>query len=257
MKQTEQYKNFAELYDLFMDDVDYGKWTDYVFDLTGRPASIAECGCGTGEITIRLRKKGCSIIGMDKSPEMLETASRKARNAGLRIPFICQDMCEMKLHKPVDAVISCCDCVNYLTDEESVRKFFKAAYDSLKPSGILAFDISSEYKLRNILSENTFADSREEAAYIWKNSYREDSKLIEMDVEFFRYIHENSQDDLPLFVRFDEFHVQRAHSENEILLWLNEAGFDNVKVYEAFTHSPSDKNTQRLQFAACKGKKHE
>lgn len=257
MKQPEQYKNFAELYDLFMDDVDYDAWAEYVYDLTGRPSSIAECGCGTGEITLRLKKKGCSIIGMDKSPEMLETASKKARDAGLRIPFVCQDMCALKLHRPVDAVISCCDCVNYLTDEKSVREFFKSAYDALKPSGILAFDISSEYKLKNILGSNIFADSREEAAYIWKNSYCETSGLIEMEIEFFRYIQEHSDSGLPLFVRFDEFHIQRAHSESEIFTWLNEAGFENVKVYEAFTHSPAGKNTQRLQFTACKGKEHE
>ena len=61
---------------------------------------IVDCACGTGAITIRLARKGFSMIGVDISPEMLEQAASKARKAGLRIPFVCQDMARLQLHRP-------------------------------------------------------------------------------------------------------------------------------------------------------------
>lgn len=254
MKTPVQYKAFAELYDLFMDDVDYGAWAEYVYTLAGKPLTAAECGCGTGEISVRLKKRGCEITGIDNSCEMLEAASEKARNAGLRIPFIRQDMRSFKLHRPVDAVIACCDCVNYLTDEKSVHSFFHAAYEALKPAGSLAFDISSEYKFKNILGNNVFADSREDAAYIWKNSYSEDMRLSETEIEFFKREPGFSKRGTALFSRFDELHIQRAHSADEIKLWLSEAGFDTIRTYEAFAYIPPGEKTERIQFAALKGK---
>lgn len=251
-----QYGRFAALYDEFMDGVNYGQWARYLLLLmdrfgqergTGRPKTVFECGCGTGSVTIPLRKAGLDITASDISDEMLAVAAEKARNAGQFIPFVRMDMRTFSLHRPVDAVIACCDCVNYLTSEEDVLAFFKAANAALKPGGALYFDVSSEYKLSEVLGGNCFSDSREDKAYFWRNNYDPSSRLIEMELDFFA-----KRGSGGLYERFREKHIQRAHREDELRAWLDEAGFGDVRTFSAFTEKPASDTAERIQFCAFK-----
>lgn len=237
---------------MFMDDVDYGRWADYLASFIDKQGCrIAECGCGTGEITARFKKRGFEITGLDISRDMLEAASVKARSMGLRIPFICMDMRELELHKPVQYVIAACDCVNYLVSRSAVEAFFRKAYGAIAPGGSLLFDVSSDYKLKNINGNNVFFDSRKDAAYVWNNNYDDETKLIEMDIEFFVLAPE-SHDGRRLYERFTEKHIQRAHSENELRTWLTEVGFSRIEVFNAFTRDSANDECERLQFVAYK-----
>lgn len=249
---SEQYKGFARVYDMLMNDVDYDMWADYIMSLLKdglsqaiSPVRAIDCACGTGAVTIRLKKAGLDITGMDISREMLEIASENARSAGLKIPFVCMDMQKMTVHRPHDAVISACDGVNYLTSRDEVLSFFVHAYQSLKSGGMLLFDISSRYKLESILGCNTFAEDGEKCAYIWKNMYDEKSKLIEMNLSFFE--RENKS-----YRRFTEQHIQRAHSEKELFELLENAGFEDIRAYDAFTKNAPTPQSERIQFTAIK-----
>lgn len=139
----EAYGGFAALYDPLMQDVDYDGWAGYLASFLPPGGMIADCACGTGAITIRLARKGFSMIGVDISPEMLEQAASKARKAGLRIPFVCQDMARLQLHRPCQGIVCACDGVNYLDNLEDVEAFFSAAHRGLCPGGWLLFDVSS------------------------------------------------------------------------------------------------------------------
>lgn len=244
------YDRFAALYDPLMRDVNYDDWADYLLSFLNdrwgkKPFVIAECACGTGEITLRLARAGHKMTGLDISTEMLSVAGEKARRAGMKIPFVQQDMRKLALHRQVDAVIAACDGVNYLTSREHAKQFFKAAFTALKPGGMLLFDVSSRYKLSEILAGNTFGEDDGERAYFWRNAYDEDNKLLEMQLTFFAREGE-------LYRRFTETHIQRAHSEMELIHALESAGFMEHEVYCAFTREPPKRDCERLQFVAYK-----
>ena len=65
------YGSFAMVYDLFMDNVDYDGWSDYLRKLLRRygveDGLILELGCGTGSMTERLAEAGFDMIGVDCS----------------------------------------------------------------------------------------------------------------------------------------------------------------------------------------------
>ena len=238
------YERFAKLYDALMRDVDYDAWAAYINGFLPPMSIVAECACGTAEITLRLCAAGHSMTGIDISREMLEIAAEKARLRAMSIPFVCMDMRHFCLHKPVDAVVCACDGVNYLNSRAAVDSFFAAASKALKTNGLLLFDVSSRYKLENILGCNTFAEDDGENAYIWKNCYDEKSKLLEMRLSFFAREGES-------YSRFCETHIQRAHSTQELLNSLEKAGFE-AQAYEAFTKNAPGAATERIQFAARK-----
>ena len=248
------YGRFAAVYDTLMGDVDYDGWEAYLVSLLEehgvKPgASVLDCACGTGQISIRLAKRGYQVTGLDVSEAMLEIAQQKARMAGLQVPaqlpFIRQDMRRIALHRPVDAVVCACDGVNYLTSTADFRRFLSAAKGVLRPGGLLLFDMSSRYKLSEVLGNRFMGEDREDLVYLWQNTYDEQNHLLEMRLNFF--IQNGS-----LYERFTEQHLQRAHSEREAVNALQAEGFAHIAVYGDFTHQPPEKKAQRLQFLAVK-----
>ena len=239
----EAYGQFAALYDPLMRDVDYDGWAAYLASFLPARISVADCACGTGEITLRLARSGFKMTGVDISASMLEIAAVKARKAGLAIPFIQQDMRGLAMHRPVGAVVCACDGVNYLNSKGAVLHFFQAAYMALEPGGILLFDVSSPYKLEHILGSNTFAEEEDGCAYIWHNNYDHTSRLLEMELTFFQ------KEEGGLYRRFNENHIQRAHSQDELLANLQNAGFE-ADIYDAFTNNTPGPQSERLQFVA-------
>ncbi|NUC71427.1 class I SAM-dependent methyltransferase [Haloterrigena sp. SYSU A558-1] len=51
------------------------------------PRRVLDLGCGTGTISLLLAELGHDVSGVDLTPEMLERARAKAREAGLSIDF--------------------------------------------------------------------------------------------------------------------------------------------------------------------------
>lgn len=240
------YGRFAGIYDALMSDVNREEWTKYLLSFIKKEnATIFDVACGTGEFSWRFAKCGYNTVGTDMSEDMLFVAAEKARLNGVTVPFVCQDMRELTLHKKVDVISCACDGVNYLQNDEDALKFFKCARKLLKRGGIFMFDISSEYKLSEILACNTFADETENCAYIWRNMYDEESKLIKMDVTFFEKKEGESS-----YERFEETHIQRAYKKEEIFELLEKAGFNKITVYDAFTKDEAQAESERLQFIA-------
>ncbi|BCJ96222.1 hypothetical protein acsn021_37910 [Anaerocolumna cellulosilytica] len=72
------YSSFAQVYDIFMDNVPYKEWADYVVSLLKeygiKDGLVLELACGTGKITRQLADTGYDMIGIDYSEDMLEIA---------------------------------------------------------------------------------------------------------------------------------------------------------------------------------------
>jgi demethylmenaquinone methyltransferase/2-methoxy-6-polyprenyl-1,4-benzoquinol methylase len=52
----------------------------------GPGSTVVDVACGTGAVTLELvRQKGCSVVGVDQSPEMLAEARRRITSPGIRL----------------------------------------------------------------------------------------------------------------------------------------------------------------------------
>ena len=169
----EAYSGFAKVYDLFMDNIPYEEWTAYVKELLSEEGIedgiLLDLGCGTGSVTELLAKSGFDMIGIDNSEEMLDIAMEKRDESGLDILYLLQDMREFELYGTVKGVVSICDSMNYILDDEDLLDVFKLVHNYLDNNGIFIFDMNTMYKYENILADNTFAEDREESSFIWEN----------------------------------------------------------------------------------------
>lgn len=246
---NDSYKYLSMAYDELMLDVDYDKWADYVDylikDQEKNALNIYEAGCGTGAISVRLAKKGYKMLCSDISEEMLEKAAQNARNTGVNINFILQDMRKASCSGYRDAVIACCDAVNYLVSNNDLNEFLKSAYNMLCEDGIILFDISSRYKLENIIGDNIFYEDNENTTYFWQNTFDNKTQCVTMDLTLF-------MSDGDVYKRFDEQHIQRAYTVLEITDMLSRTGFYDIKSYSFLTKHNTTSTDERIQFFALK-----
>lgn len=248
------YESFASVYDTFMDNVPYEEWSVYLKELLRREGIedglVLELGCGTGSMTELLAEAGYDMIGVDNSGDMLEIAMEKREESGHDILYLLQDMREFELYGTVRAVVSVCDSMNYITEEEDLLEVFRLVNNYLDPEGIFIFDLNTIYKYQEVLGDTTIAENREESSFIWENSYYEEDQINEYDLTLF--IRQKDG----LFRKYEETHYQRAYDLETVKELLREAGMKLEAVYDAFTFEAPTEESERVYFVAREQGKH-
>ncbi len=257
----EMYGSFAEVYDVFMDDAPYERWRDFLVQTiekygVSRPERdaadvlvsernlVLDLGCGTGTMTELLYAKGYDCIGVDCSGQMLEAAMRKKEKSGSEILYLQQDMRELELYSTVGTVVSVCDSVNYILEDEELSGVFRLINNYLYPGGLFIFDFNTEYKYREIIGNTTIAENREDCSFIWENFYDEENSLNEYDVTVFV----REEDDL--FRRFAETHVQRGYSVERMRALVEGAGLKILETLDADTQGEVTAKSERVYIVA-------
>ena len=237
------YQYLAEIYDAFLYDTDYAKWAAYLQTLlrdrgVHPGAQLLECACGTGNLTQYLCKK-YDVIALDKMPQMLELARTKPMG---NTCFVCADMAEFVRENKAQAVVCAMDGVNYLKD---AKPFFRCAYQNLLPGGTLLFDISTAYKLQEVIGSEVFFEDADEATLLWTNACRNDCTIMNITL----FLPQESG----LYERRDEQHVQYIHTVQELKADLEACGFCEIHAYGFGTTDTPKKTEQRIQFCAKRG----
>lgn len=234
------YSVLAKYYDVLMGDFDYDGYVAFLKSfLSGEGVDLC---CGTGNIAIELASY-CTMTGVDYSGEMLNVAAEKARKAGKKVVWVNQRAEDFAPSHPVDFVTCVCDGFNYL-DYKTLAKTLDKISDYVKVGGKLVFDLSSSYKLREVLGNNTFCEDYDDITYIWNNTFDRDEERVEMQISFF----EKQKGDI--YLRIDEEHTQYAHKTQDVINLLKEKW--SVRAYDADTMSEPVEKTQRVLFVATK-----
>ncbi len=280
MISLEAYTDFASVYDTFMDETPYGEWAEYIHKLikeygiskpvkrvSGADACkvtetsdkqivsdeeildseknlVLDLGCGTGTLTELLYAKGYDMIGVDFSQEMLNIAIAKRERSGSEILYLCQDMRELDLYSTVGTVISVCDSVNYLLEDEEVIETFRLVNNYLYPGGVFIFDFNTVYKYEQVIGDTTIAENREDCSFIWDNFYHEEEHINEYDLTIF--VKEKKE----LFRKFSETHYQRGYTLEEMKKFVEKAGLKFIKAIDADTHKTPGKESERIYIIA-------
>ena len=266
----EAYTDFASVYDIFMDDTPYEEWASYIMDLleeygvakgdlqeaeSARQKALAvernvvvDLGCGTGTLTELLADRGCDMIGIDASQEMLNIALEKRERSGKEILYLCQDMRELELYGTAGAVISVCDSLNYLLEEEEMLRVFRLVNNYLYPGGVFLFDFNTVYKYETVIGDSVIAENREDCSFIWENYYDAEGQINEYDLTIFART--ENQDGEDIFRRFTETHYQRGYTLEVMRGMVEKAGMAFVRAEDADTNGEVREESERIYVIA-------
>ena len=243
------YGVFAEFYDRLTGNALYKERADYLLNVCQRfnhPTGITlDLACGTGSLTLELKRRGVDVYGIGGSPEMLSEASMKAFEEELQVLFLCQKMQSIDLYGTIDTCVCTLDSINHMTNIDDVRKTFQRVSLFMNQGGLFIFDVNSVYKHRHVLADNVFVFDTDEVYCVWQNTPVDDY-VEEISLDFF------IPDQHGRFIRESERFRERAYETEELKAMLSDAGFSIEAIYGDMTFENPAENEQRFYFVAKK-----
>ena len=103
---------------------------------------------------------------------------------------------------------------------------------------------NTEYKYRELIGETVIAEDREDVSFIWFNEYDEESHLNDIDLKVF------VQEEGDIYQKFQEEHIQRGYTLDEIKQLLEESGLIFLEAYEEYTMQAPQPDSGRIVVVA-------
>lgn len=202
--------------------------------------SVADVGCGTGTFVKYLCSRGIpQVIGVDRSPNMLEIAIRK--NRGNHSRFFCQNFLNLQLPKSVSLITSNFDSLNYLLSPQQLLKSFQKFHANLNPGGLTVFDMITRKQPWDGL--NPLIEKRGIGNLKFVRSMRM-NKMTGFQCS--RVII-----DSPIGI-MHEIHIQRAYPNMLVARLLRNAGFRLLGLHDFATLRPATRRSRRIVVIAIR-----
>jgi SAM-dependent methyltransferase len=183
-------------------------------------SDVLDLCCGTGHLAAALCERGYRVTGLDGSTAMLKFARRNAPEA----EFIRADAREFRLPDRFQAVIATFDSLNHVMTLAELMQVFRNVHAALLPGGVFLFDLNMEDEAEQL--GQTLEMIEDDHVCVVRGSYDGETRLKKYELTMFRLLTGNWQrTDLNLW--------QRYYTEVEILTALADAGFKQVKTYDA------------------------
>ena len=154
-------KDYSLLYDVIYSKKNYKAETNLISQIIKKfhspNVNILDIGCGTGEHTLELLKKGYKVTGIDLSNEMLKIAKKKLLSNKLfsNNLFNLNAYNVNKLDVKFNVILMMFNVIGYLKD---VQFFFEKLKDCLEPNALIFFDYWSEKAVKKNPPKTTKKD---------------------------------------------------------------------------------------------------
>ena len=174
---------------------------------------VVDLGCGSGIWAKALVDAGYQVVGVDKSPAMIEIARQRVPDATFPVgSFVdfpippCQGVTALgEVFKPVDPSNSL----------RTLRRVFRRVFDALMPNGLLVFDVAEPGRCKGV--KQSFKEGPDWTCLV---EYRHDDAKQQLTrrIVSFRRVGDN-------YRRHEETHVQQLYQGTKIAEVLREIGF--------------------------------
>ena len=126
----------AQRYDLVEGAYATGDFLDFYKRQIARYGEpVLELACGSGRLTIPLAEAGVKITGLDISEEMLNLATLKASERGVKIPIVRGDICSFNLGKEFKFIFIPAQSLTHLHKREEIEDCFSCVRRHLAEDG--------------------------------------------------------------------------------------------------------------------------
>ena len=244
------YHALADSYDRLTNDVDYNRVVDFYFQILRQenlqPRTAVDLACGTGSVALLLAEKGLQVTAVDMSEEMLCVAAQKAQERDNPPVFVCQRLERLHLPKGVDLAVCALDSIDYITSPAACATAMERIYKVLNPGGCFIFDVNTPEKLQ-AMDGQVFLDEDDDVYCVWRGAFDEQTNICSYGMDLFQRSGNYWQ-------RSFEEHCEYAYSAEQLVGFLKNAGFTNIRVYGDQRMDSPKPGEQRIYIKARKGR---
>lgn len=226
------YDNLSDVYEMmYQSFIDYDD--EYLFYskklLANNCSTIAEIGCGTGNLAEKFLANSWHYCGLDLSDAMLKKAMKRNPDGA----FILGDMRNFSLPEKVDACIITGRTISYMITNEDVVRLFHSINKNLEHTGLICFDFIDANKfIPAIVKEPNVVHTAEYKERIFKReSFWENNNDGCWMLNWQSVYYEKGQQNDFIEIGKDESLV-RAFTVNDMMLFLQLAGFEIIEMVD-------------------------
>lgn len=117
-------------------------------------ARVLDCGCGAGDVALRLARMGCFVLGLDLSLPLLLHCKRSCCSVSKYCDFVRADMRRPLACESFDMVLCLGVSFGYYSDEDNQEILSQMAL-ALKPGGVLIIESDNPLNSSEELVEDT------------------------------------------------------------------------------------------------------
>jgi SAM-dependent methyltransferase len=137
---------YAAIYDATYANKDYERECDVLEEAFARHSegevrAILDLGCGSGGHLLPLARRGYELVGVDRSPSMLDVAREKLAEAKLVAELRHGDARSVRLGRTFDAALLMFAVLGYQRTNEDVLATLRTARAHLRTGGLLCLDV--------------------------------------------------------------------------------------------------------------------
>lgn len=233
---------YTAYYNLFYCDKNYALEAEYVTSkirfFLPQAKKILDIGCGTGMHDVEFIKYGFSVLGIDRSENMIAIAKK---NESSQLHFSCCDALALKKTEQFDSVVSLFHVISYITKTENLAKCFRNISDVLIPGGVFIFDFWYGPAVLKQRPERRVRVMQNEIFHVERiaTPAMDDAQhVVEITFDISSLNRKTGQQH-----SFKELHPMRYFFESELIELLSNAGFSEISFEQFLTGSSIGENT--------------
>ena len=249
---AKNFKLYSKYYDLIYADKDYAAEADYVHKRIQKynpgAKKLLEFGSGTGRHGGLLAGIGYKVIGIEKSPNMVEVANLKVSQENFT-SFV-GDIAEMQLDETFDGVVALFHVISYQTSNDQLISVFNNAHRHIDDGGIFLFDVwytPAVYTQKPETRVKRLKDDSIEVVRIAEPVMHSDNNVVEVNYHMIIKDRETGE-----ISEFREVHPMRHFSIPEIELLSEHTGFKLIQTEEFLTGNTPCEDTWGVCFVLKK-----
>jgi SAM-dependent methyltransferase len=214
-----------------------GEEVDGALDTLGvaPPADVLDFCCGPGRHALALAQKGYRVTGVDRTAPLLEIAREKARDNGVSVDWVQEDVRTFRRAEQFDIALSLFTSFGYFENPVEDRTLLENIYASLRPGGKLLMDLSGKEVLAKMFQSRHWRELEDGVLMLEERTLEGGWERIHN-----RWVLIRDGE------RYEQRFTLRLYSGVELKALMLAAGFSSVNLYGDLNGEPYDQNARRL-----------
>ena len=204
---------------------------------------VLDLCCGPGRWSIPLAKRGFRVTGVDRTKCFLDHARADAKNAGVRIEWVRQDMRDFVRPEAFHLALSLFTSFGYFDNKDEDLGVLRNIFTSLRPGGSLLMEMAGKEILARIFQPTTSTKLPDGGLLVERHEVLDGWSRMRNEWTFIKGGK----------VRTWRFQVT-IYSGQELCARLEQVGFTGTKLCGSFDGAEYDDKAQRLLAVARRPK---